>query len=406
MGSFKNRLTLIAMMLALPLAGLVFFGLLTDHNFKTLPYYTGDAEVEGLSLDARRVGPFQLTNHDGEPFHSDSLLGKVWIASFFGTDAPHVAQMTRQLLWPNFRYRDEDDIVMVSFSLSPSHDTPEVLQAYVGRNTRYNGFEGKWQFLTGDSLTLDNVVHEQFMIKRDPSDPNNVATLWLVDAEGFLRGIYYAASENAIRDAVEDIALLKKEMDLAKYAREKLEESLAERAALPVLGPEGHTIPKFSFTGIDSTEISHRTVEGKVRIVDYFFTHCPTICPVMTSQLARGQQWMRDRNLQSDIAILSHTVDPTRDTPERLKDYARRIGADTAQWKFVTGEQAALYEQAKFGYYLTALESDTAAGGFFHSDTFVLVDRQDRIRGLYDGTSTQEVDEMLLDAALLVTEQP
>ena len=126
----------------------------------------------------------------------------------------------------------------------------------------------------------------------------------------------------------------------------------------------------------------------------------------MTSQLARGQQWMRDRNLQSDIAILSHTVDPTRDTPERLKDYARRIGADTAQWKFVTGEQEALYEQAKFGYYLTALESDTAAGGFFHSDTFVLVDRQDRIRGLYDGTSTQEVDEMLLDAALLVTEQP
>ena len=126
----------------------------------------------------------------------------------------------------------------------------------------------------------------------------------------------------------------------------------------------------------------------------------------MTSQLARGQQWMRDRNLQSDIAILSHTVDPMRDTPERLKDYARRIGADTAQWKFVTGEQAALYEQAKFGYYLTALESDTAAGGFFHSDTFVLVDRQDRIRGLYDGTSTQEVDEMLLDAALLVTEQP
>ena len=65
-----------------------------------------------------------------------------------------------------------------------------------------------------------------------------------------------------------------------------------------------------------------------------------------------------------------------------------------------------MYEQAKFGYYLTALESDTAAGGFFHSDTFVLVDRQDRIRGLYDGTSTQEVDEMLLDAALLVTEQP
>ena len=63
-----------------------------------------------------------------------------------------------------------------------------------------------------------------------------------------------------------------------------------------------------------------------------------------------------------------------------------------------------MYDQARFGYYLTALESDTATGGFFHSDTFVLVDRQDRIRGLYDGTSTAEVDAMMLDAAQLVFE--
>ena len=404
MGSLKNRLILIAMMLALPLAGLVFFGLLTEHNFNTLPYYNTEGSFEGLSMEAQHVGPFELTNHNGNAFGSDSLLGKVWIASFFGTDAPHIAQITRQLLWPNFRYRDEDDIVMVSFSLSPEHDSPEVLQEYVARNTRYNGYEGKWQFLTGDSATMDHVVHDQFMIKRDPSDPNNVATLWLVDAEGYLRGVYNASSENAIRDAVEDIALLKKEMDLAKYAREKLEESLAEAAPLPVLGPEGHAIPKFSFIGIDSLEISHRTVQGKVKIVDYFFTHCPTICPVMTSQLARSQQWMRERNLNHDVAILSHSVDPVRDTPERLKAYAQRIGADTSQWKFVTGNKDALYEQAKFGYYLTALESDTAAGGFFHSDTFVLVDRDDRIRGLYDGTSTAEVDAMLQHAAQLVME--
>lgn len=80
------------------------------------------------------------------------------------------------------------------------------------------------------------------------------------------------------------------------------------------------------------------------------------------------------------------------------------MGADTAQWKFLTGDKETLYDQAKTGYYLTALESDTAAGGFFHSDTFVLVDRQNRIRGLYDGTSTAEVDAMLLDAAQLVFE--
>jgi protein SCO1/2 len=113
---------------------------------------------------------------------------------------------------------------------------------------------------------------------------------------------------------------------------------------------------------------------------------------------------MRDHGLQDSIFLLSHTVDPVRDTPERLEWYARRMGADTAQWKFMTGDKDALYDQARHGYYLTALENDTAAGGFFHSDTFVPVDRLNRIRGLYDGTSTAEVDAMLLDAAQLVFE--
>ena len=401
----KNRLILTAMMLALPLAGLVFFGLLTEHNFNTLPYYTVDGPMEGLTLDAQRVGDFDLVNHLGEPFSSSELRGKVWLAAFYGTDAPHVAQVTRQLLWPNFRYRDEGDIVVVSFSLSPEHDTPEVLQEYVNRNTRYNGFTGKWQFLTGEPEDIDRVVSDDFMIQRDADDPNNVATIWLVDTEGFLRGVYHAASEDAIKDAVEDIALLKKERDVAEYAREQLTETVAERKTLPVLGPEDHTVPAFAFTGIDSTEISHRTVEGRVKIVDYFFTHCPTICPIMSSQLARTQHWLKDHDLDKDVMLLSHSVDPVRDTPARLKTYATQLGADTTSWKFLTGDKDDLYDQARFGYYLTALESDTAAGGFFHSDTFVLVDRNNRIRGLYDGTSTAEVDAMMLDAAQLAFEQ-
>ncbi|MDA0729206.1 MAG: SCO family protein [Bacteroidetes bacterium] len=404
MGAWKNRLILLAMMLALPLAGLVFFGILSEHNFRTLPYYTREGAVEGRSLEAQRVGQFNLTNQDGEAFSSQALRGKVWMAAFFGTDAPHVAQVTRQLLWPNFRYRDEEDIVLVCFSLSPKHDTPEVLKAYVDRNTRYNGPRGKWQFLTGSEDQIDRIVSEDFMIQRDLSEPNNVATLWLVDAEGFLRGVYHAASEDAIRDAVEDIALLQKEMDLAAYAHKQLAEEVAGRPDLPVLGPEGHTVPAFAFVGLDSVEVSHRTVAGRVKIVDYFFTHCPSICPIMSSQLARSQAWMRDRNLQDSIMILSHSVDPERDTPERLLWYAQRMGADTTQWKFMTGDKETLYDQARHGYYLTALESDTAAGGFFHSDTFVLVDRENRIRGLYDGTSTAEVDAMLLDAAQLVFE--
>ena len=102
--------------------------------------------------------------------------------------------------------------------------------------------------------------------------------------------------------------------------------------------------------------------------------------------------------------ILSHSVDPERDTPERMKEYAFMMDADTSQWKFLTGDKEELYDQARHGYFLTAMPSDTAAGGFFHSDIFALIDSENRIRGFYDGTSTSEVDEMILDIHKLLAE--
>ncbi len=405
--ALKKYALLGGVLLFLPLFGLVLFGVLGEHEFNTLPYYTADGPVEGRSPGVQRVGAFELLNQDGEVFTRDSLEGKVWLAAFFATDAPHVASVTKQLLWPNFRYRAEEDIVTVCFTLKPEEDRPEVLRDYVETNTRYNEVEGKWQFLTGDRAEIDRLVAEDFMIQRDAADPYNVATIWLVDASGYLRGVYHAASEDAIRDAVEDIALLQKELDEAAYAREKAEEALANAEPLPVMGPEGHVVPPFAFTNLDGREYSHRDVGERVRVVDYFFTHCPTICPVMSSQLVRLQAQMRKEGIAEDeVVLLSHTVDPVRDTPERLLEYATRIGADTAQWKFLTGSEEDLYEMARSGYYLTALPSDTAAGGFFHSDTFALIDKQGRIRGYYDGTATEEVNQLLNHLKQLLATEP
>jgi protein SCO1/2 len=405
--AFKKYALLGGVLLFLPLLGLVLFGIMGEHEFNTLPYYTVDGPVEGRSPGVQRVGAFELLNQDGEIFTRDSLEGKVWLAAFFATDAPHVASVTKQLLWPNFRYRAEEDIVTVCFTLKPELDRPEVLRSYVETNTRYNEVEGKWQFLTGNRAEIDRLVAEDFMIQRDAADPYNVATIWLVDASGYLRGVYHAASEDAIRDAVEDIALLQKELDEAAYAREKAKEALANAEPLPVMGPEGHVVPPFAFTNLDGREYSHLNVGERVRVVDYFFTHCPTICPVMSSQLVRLQAQMRKEGIGEDeVILLSHTVDPVRDSPERLLEYATRIGADTAQWKFLTGAEEDLYDMARNGYYLTALPSDTAAGGFFHSDTFALIDKQGRIRGYYDGTATEEVDQLLNHLKQLLATEP
>lgn len=164
-----------------------------------------------------------------------------------------------------------------------------------------------------------------------------------------------------------------------------------------------YTVPAFAFTNQYNTEISDADYAGRIYVADYFFTTCPTICPVMSSQLSRLQAQLIESNLLGDVKLLSHTVDPENDTPEVLRAYAERLNADSANWNFVTGSQEDLYYQAKFGYYLTALPSDTAAGGFFHSDTFVLVDRQGHIRGYYDGTSTQEVDQLFNDIQYLIS---
>ncbi|MCB0761533.1 MAG: SCO family protein [Flavobacteriales bacterium] len=167
-----------------------------------------------------------------------------------------------------------------------------------------------------------------------------------------------------------------------------------------------YTVPRFSFTNQDGEVISHRDYEGHVYIADFFFGNCPSICPILSSQLARVQDRLKADSLLGTVLILSHTVDPTRDTVEALRAYADRLDADTRYWNFVTGKKDALYYQAEEGYLVTAFESDTAAGGFFHTDQFALIDEQMHIRGYYDGTSTIEVDSMYKDLLKLLNHTP
>ena len=166
-----------------------------------------------------------------------------------------------------------------------------------------------------------------------------------------------------------------------------------------------YTIPKFSFINQDGKEISHRDYEGKVFVADFFFTTCPSICPMLSSQMSRLQALTMKESLQNDVMFLSHTVDPEHDLPDTLKKYGSELGADFSNWNFVTGSAEEIYWQAENGYMLTAFPSDSAEGGFFHTDKIALIDRQMHIRGLYDGTSTKEVDKLFEDLKILVKEK-
>lgn len=167
----------------------------------------------------------------------------------------------------------------------------------------------------------------------------------------------------------------------------------------------GHTIGDFSFTNQYGETVTQQDVAGKIYVVDYFFTTCGSICPKMTAQMTRVQGAFLQND---DVMILSHTVWPEVDTVEQLLSYAKEKGVRKGKWHLLTGNKEKLYELARKSYFvLKPAEADDVGDGdsdFIHSNNFVLVDRNRRIRGYYDGTSHEEVDHLIQDIKILLEE--
>ena len=161
-----------------------------------------------------------------------------------------------------------------------------------------------------------------------------------------------------------------------------------------------HTIAAFSFLNQDSLSITNADLDGKVYVADFFFTTCPTICPVMKTQMLRVHEKFKDN---PDFKILSHTIDPKHDTVALLKDYSQRLGIeDASTWHFLTGDQEKIFEIGQTSYLTTAMEDQQEPGGFLHSGAFVLVDQKGRIRGVYDGTKEDQVNRLMNDIPKLL----
>lgn len=185
-------------------------------------------------------------------------------------------------------------------------------------------------------------------------------------------------------------------------------------AHLPYVGPQTdstyHSIPDFAFVNQFNDTISQSDYEGNIYLANFVFTTCPTICPVMTYNMRRVQQKMAQ---YPNFKILSHTVFPEYDTPEVLLEYANKMEADLSNWNFVTGNREDIYSIAN-SYFVNVMEDSTAQGGFLHSEYFVLVDKEGRIRardddngnniGVYDGTNDYEVGLLIDDIKVLMAE--
>jgi protein SCO1 len=180
---------------------------------------------------------------------------------------------------------------------------------------------------------------------------------------------------------------------------------LHPRPKLDTLGQPGHITGAFSFTTQDGTTITDKDVKGKIKVVEYFFTTCRSICPIMNENMVNVYNEFRNTD---DVVILSHTVDPEIDTAAQLKRYAQKFLADGKHWIFLTGTKEALYKKAIYDYLVPVAENDTVkvTPDFIHTERFVLVDKNEKIRGkFYDGTNKKDVDELIKDIKELQKEK-
>ena len=158
-----------------------------------------------------------------------------------------------------------------------------------------------------------------------------------------------------------------------------------------------YTVGGFNLVNQDSMEVTRESYQNKITIADFFFTSCPTICPVMKTQMLRIYETIED---DDDVLLLSHTIDPAHDTVALLHQYAKNLGVNSSHWQFLTGNKDSIYALAET-YMVIADEEPDAPGGFVHSGAFLLIDKEQRIRGVYDGTEPDQVDILINDIDLL-----
>lgn len=158
-------------------------------------------------------------------------------------------------------------------------------------------------------------------------------------------------------------------------------------------------VPDFSFLDQNGDTVTQDIMKGKVTVVDFFFTTCKSICIDMTSNLHKVQEeFFTDK----DVFILSHTVDPQTDSVKQLFNYAVEKDVNSKMWRLLTGDKKAIYKQARVGYFITADQGDGGPNDFIHDQKFVVIDKERRIRGYYDGTDKEAVDKMIKDIQMLL----
>lgn len=162
-----------------------------------------------------------------------------------------------------------------------------------------------------------------------------------------------------------------------------------------------HTIADFKFTNQNGETVTQKNYEGKIYVADFFFTTCPTICPIMQDNMVVLQKEFKDN---PNVMLLSHTVMPHIDSVPVLKKYAIEKGVIDSKWNLVTGDKKDIFYIARKSYLAVKTETEGELYDMVHTENFILVDEQKRVRGFYDGTNKEEIKRLSEDIRFLLDE--
>ena len=192
--------------------------------------------------------------------------------------------------------------------------------------------------------------------------------------------------------------LLKVPVRLQVYQPEDVNKELVDTTIQYV--KKYHTIANFELINQNGDTITQDDYANTIYVADFFFTTCQTICPIMTDHMVEIQEQLKN---DPEVRLLSHSVIPEYDTPEILKAYAIKKGIDDRKWNLVTGSRAMIYTLARKSY-LAVKDVPEASQEMVHTENFVLIDKKRQIRGFYDGTKDEDINQLIKDIAILKEE--
>ena len=159
-----------------------------------------------------------------------------------------------------------------------------------------------------------------------------------------------------------------------------------------------HTISDFSLLNQNGDTITQEDYKDKIYVADFFFTTCPSICPIMTENMVSIQNEIMN---DDEVLLLSHSVTPAIDSVAQLKKYALEKGVIDKKWNLVTGDKKQIYDLARKSYLAVKTDGDGGPYDMIHTENFILVDKEKRIRGTYDGTNPEDIKKLLNDLSIL-----